>query len=66
MDTHAFASLAQVQILLVPVGSIPQQTFAKFASEIRSFDSIRLGDIPEGPKDERGTSQSYCLPTPTD
>jgi hypothetical protein len=54
MDTHAFASLAQVKILLVPVGTIPQSTFNKYAEELRSFDAIRLGDIPADNKDERG------------
>ncbi|KAF9264661.1 hypothetical protein L218DRAFT_861806 [Marasmius fiardii PR-910] len=53
MDTHVFASLAQVRILLVPVGSIPSTLFEKYASEIRSFDSIRLGDIPEATSDDR-------------
>lgn len=54
MDTHAFASLAHVRILLMPVGVIPQSTFEKYASEIRTFESIRLGDIPADQKDERG------------
>ncbi|KAJ6547608.1 TRAPP II complex [Mycena capillaripes] len=53
MDTHAFASLAQVRILLVPVGTIPQSTFNKYAAELRTFDTIRLGDIPADNKDER-------------
>ena len=54
MDTHAFGSLAHVRILLMPVGSIPQSTFEKYASDIRSFDSIRLGDIPVDHKDDKG------------
>ncbi|KAK7054867.1 hypothetical protein VNI00_003330 [Paramarasmius palmivorus] len=53
MDTHVFASLAQVRILLVPVGPISPHSFEKYASEITSFDSIRLGDIPEATNDER-------------
>jgi hypothetical protein len=56
MDTHAFASLAHVRILLLPVGGIQQSTFEKYAAEIRSFDDIRLGDIPADNKDERGAS----------
>jgi len=54
MDSHAFASLAHVRILLLPVGSIRHSTFEKFAAEIRAFDDIRLGDIPADHKDERG------------
>ncbi|KAH7926321.1 hypothetical protein BV22DRAFT_1087325 [Leucogyrophana mollusca] len=53
MNSHAFASLAHIRILLVPVGSIPRNTFEKHAAEIRTFDSIRLGDIPADTKDER-------------
>lgn len=54
MDNHAFASLAHVRILLLPVGSVPQATFERYAAEIRSFDAIRLGDIPADAKGERG------------
>lgn len=57
MDTHAFASLAHVRILLVPVGSIPPSSFEKYAVEIRSFESVRLGDIPADHKDERGEKE---------
>ncbi|KZT26443.1 hypothetical protein NEOLEDRAFT_1062821 [Neolentinus lepideus HHB14362 ss-1] len=53
MDYHAFASLAHVRILLVPVGSIRRATFDKWATEIRNFDNLRLGDIPADSKDER-------------
>lgn len=54
MDTHAFASLAHVRILLMPVGAIPQSTFEKYASDIRSFDTIRMGDIPVDHKEDKG------------
>lgn len=37
----------------MPVGTIPQSTFEKYASNIRSFDSIRLGDIPADHKDDK-------------
>ncbi|KAJ8078800.1 hypothetical protein AAF712_001246 [Marasmius tenuissimus] len=63
MDTHVFASLAQVRILLVPVGPISPDLFEKYASEIRSFDSIRLGDIPEATSDERARFTSNPLST---
>jgi hypothetical protein len=54
MDNHAFASLAHVRILLLPIGAIPHAMFEKYAAEIRSFEAIRLGDIPADPKGERG------------
>jgi trafficking protein particle complex subunit 9 len=54
MDSHAFASLAHVRILLLPVGSIQHSTFEKFAAEVKAFDDIRLGDIPADQKEERG------------
>ncbi|KAE9396079.1 hypothetical protein BT96DRAFT_1041682 [Gymnopus androsaceus JB14] len=64
MDTHVFASLAQIRILLVPIGAISQQTFEQYASEIRSFEAIRLGDIAvEGTKDERARFQPKSLST---
>ncbi|KAF8136381.1 transport protein Trs120 or TRAPPC9 TRAPP II complex subunit-domain-containing protein [Boletus edulis] len=53
MIPYAFASLAHVQILLLPVGQIPRATFDAYAAEIRTFESIRLGDIPGDAKDER-------------
>ncbi|KAG1756741.1 TRAPP II complex [Suillus paluster] len=53
MTSHAFAALAHIQILVLPVGPIPRTAFEKYAAEIRTFDSIRLGDIPTGMKDER-------------
>ncbi|KIJ69369.1 hypothetical protein HYDPIDRAFT_24212 [Hydnomerulius pinastri MD-312] len=53
MSSYAFASLAHVRILLLPVGPIPRATFEAYAAEIRTFDSIRLGDIPGDAKDER-------------
>lgn len=54
MNSHAFASLAHVRILLLPVGHIPRATFDAYAAEIRTFESIRLGDIPGDAKNERG------------
>lgn len=58
MDAHGFASLAHLQILLVPVGSISLSVFDKHVAEIRSFESLRLGDIPVDSKNERG--MSFC------
>ncbi|KAG6814362.1 hypothetical protein H0H92_010948 [Tricholoma furcatifolium] len=63
MDTHAFASLAHVRILLIPVGNIPQSSFDKYAAEIRSFESIRLGDIPADHKDEKARFMPSPLST---
>lgn len=54
MDIHSFASLAQVRILVLPVGSISKASFEKWAAEIRSFEHIQLGDIPQDNRDERG------------
>ncbi|KAK2466897.1 hypothetical protein APHAL10511_001155 [Amanita phalloides] len=53
MDAFACASLAHVRILLIPVGAITRTTFERLTTEIRSFESIRLGDIPADAKDER-------------
>lgn len=58
MDHFAFASLAQIRILLVPVGSITKSLYDERAAEIRSFDSIPLGDITVGDKDQRGAPRA--------
>jgi trafficking protein particle complex subunit 9 len=58
MDVPAFASLAQVRILLLPIGNIPRETFNKWAAQIRTFEDVRLGDIPSDGRDERG--QLFC------
>jgi len=55
METHAFASLAHIRILLIPVGLIPQSSYEAYASEIRSFETLRLGEIPADTKDGKGT-----------
>ncbi len=54
MDTHGFASLAHVRILLVPVGLIPQASFDSYAEEIRSYESLKLAEIPSETKDGKG------------
>ncbi|KAH8106969.1 TRAPP II complex [Cristinia sonorae] len=63
MDPLAFASLAHVRILLLPVGSIKRPSFEKWASEIRSFDTIRLGDIPADPSEEKARFMPSPLAT---
>ena len=54
MDNFSFASLAYVRVLLLPVGLIPQASFESYAAEIRSFESIRLSEIPADTKDGKG------------
>lgn len=63
MDSFSFASLAQIKILLVPVGPIRRSAFEKRVAEIRSFDNIPLADITVEDKDERGQSTPFlrCL-----
>jgi len=60
MDHFTFASLAQIKILLVPVGSITKALFDNRAAEIRSFDSIPLGDITVGDGDQRGAQRAFA------
>jgi hypothetical protein len=62
MDHFPFASLARIQIMLVPVGPITKHLFDKRAAEIRSFDSIPLGDITVGDKDQRGMQRAFAPP----
>jgi len=58
MEFPPFASLGIIRILLVPVGNVKKRTFDKWTSLIRSFDTIRLGDIPPDSRDDRGASIS--------
>ncbi|KAF8759071.1 hypothetical protein RHS01_02413 [Rhizoctonia solani] len=46
MEAAPFATLGHVRVLLVPVGPIRKPTFDKWAALIRSFENIRLDDIP--------------------
>lgn len=62
MDTHPFASLAHVRILLIPVGLIPQSLFEIYAAEIRTFDSLRLAEIPTDTRDGRGQRSIHSKP----
>lgn len=65
MDPFVYGSLAQVRILLLPVGHIRRSTFEKWAQEIKNIDSIRLGDLTTDIKDERCTSTcGHTLPNP--
>lgn len=54
MEFPPFASLSHVRILIVPVGNIKKQAFDKWAKLVRSFETIRLGDIPPDGRDDHG------------
>ncbi|KAH9951944.1 TRAPP II complex [Amylocystis lapponica] len=53
MEPVAFASLAHIPVLLVPVGNIRRAVFEKWAADIKTFQSIPLGDVPSDSRDER-------------
>lgn len=59
-STGAFASLAHVRILLVPLGGIPKPKFDACAELVRSLDSVRLVDIPADPREDK----SRFMPAP--
>lgn len=54
MDPLEFGSLARIRILLLPVGNIKRSAFEQWSAEIRSFDNVRLGDIPADTREDRG------------
>ena len=54
MENFSFGSLSHFRILLLPIGSISRATFNQWAAEIRTFETLRLSDIPPGTKDEKG------------
>lgn len=53
MEAAPFAALSQIRILLVPVGNISKDAFEKWATLMRSFDTITLGDIPPNAGDDK-------------
>ncbi|KAG8861203.1 hypothetical protein FRB96_003153 [Tulasnella sp. 330] len=53
MDGTPFASLAQIRILLIPIGNISNEAFEQWASIIRSFEHIRLDEIPPETREEK-------------
>jgi len=65
MSSFAFASLAHIRILLIPVGPIPRDVFDAHATDIRAFDSIRLGDVPGDAKGEKGSFHLTVIPLPS-
>ena len=52
----SFASMAEVQLLLLPVAmdSAPPGTFDKYASEIRSFEELRMETMGSWTEDNQG------------
>ncbi|CAE6527717.1 unnamed protein product [Rhizoctonia solani] len=63
METAPFATLGHVRILLIPVGPIRKPTFDKWTALIRSFEHIRLDDIPPDPREERARFMPSTLST---
>lgn len=60
----AYASLAHIRILLIPVNPISPQAFERWSTQLQEFNEIRLSDIPADNRDERGT-QITPLPLTT-
>src|ERR1700733_8808967 len=59
MDGAQFASLAQIRVLLLPVGTIRRSVFEKYAGLVRSIEQVRLGDVPPDPREDKSTSSSF-------
>ncbi|KAH9946027.1 TRAPP II complex [Epithele typhae] len=53
MESFAYGSLAQIRILLLPVGNIRRSAFDSYAQDIRSIDTVGLADLTTDVKDER-------------
>lgn len=62
MEPFTYASLAQIRVLLLPIGNIRRSTFETWAQDIRSIDNVQLGDITTDVKDERCTSGARSPP----
>lgn len=63
MEAPPFATLGHVRILLIPVGPIRKSTFDKWTALIRSFEHIRLDDIPPDPREDRARFMPSTLST---
>ncbi|CAE6440674.1 unnamed protein product [Rhizoctonia solani] len=63
MEAAPFATLGHVRVLLIPVGPIRKPTFDKWTALIRSFEHIRLDDIPPDPREERARFMPSTLST---
>ena len=50
----AFSSLAKIRILLLPVGSVSRSIFDHWQDEFKTFEEIRLSDVPADSRDDRG------------
>jgi hypothetical protein len=61
METNAFAALAHLKIIIIPVGSIQKPVFEKWSSVIRTFESIPLVDVPPARQEDKSKafSSSY-------
>jgi hypothetical protein len=53
METIAFASLAHLKIIIIPVGPIAKPVYDKWNAVLRTFESIPLVDVPPARHDDR-------------
>lgn len=53
MDGTPFASLGQIRILLLPVGTIRRSVFEKYSGLVRTIEHLRLGDIPPDSREDK-------------
>lgn len=53
MESNAFASLARLKIMVIPVGPIPKAAYEKWHAVVSSFDSLPLVEIPPARNDDR-------------
>ncbi|KAG9008552.1 hypothetical protein FRB93_006471 [Tulasnella sp. JGI-2019a] len=61
MDGNAFASLAQIRILIIPVGQISGEAYEQWASIVRSFEHIRLDEIPQETREDKSRFMTSAL-----
>ncbi|KAH8117559.1 Trs120-domain-containing protein [Phellopilus nigrolimitatus] len=60
---QAFASLAHIRILVLPVGSIQRSSFEEWSAMVRDFDEIRLSDVPGDSRDDKARFMPNPLAT---
>lgn len=65
MDGTPFASLAQIRILLVPVGTIRKSVFERYSGLVKTIEHLRLGDIPPDSREDRSAFLHDCTAAPS-
>lgn len=58
---RSFVSPAKIRILLTPAGpDVSPADFEQWAANVRSFETIRIADLPSSQTGRAGPGESHC------